>query len=80
MTIDNNVLSLTESEWDSISRNIEIGFSPMVALQQEMHKNNIAFNNLIELQLELGQMRNKKIIITYSQVVCSFWNRNRHYC
>lgn len=74
MKAKNGALSLSDEELEIISEEIRKGVNPLKALENEMNKNNIAFDDFADLQLSGSQLKNKKYVEAYAQMVCESWN------
>lgn len=74
MKVNNGALILTDNELENIADEIKRGINPLKALENEMHKNSLVFEDFVDLQLSGNQLTNKKYVEVYAQMVCESWN------
>lgn len=74
--LDKGVLSMDNNDLDHIQGRIdEDKDSPKEALKKELELCGLDIKNVFEIELNMGQLREKKYIELYSKIVCDFWNK-----
>ena len=73
MEIKNRVLELSNKDFDNILNNK--GNTVLDKLEEELKKNNYSFNDFSEIKLDGSQLRHRKYIELYSEIICEFWNK-----
>ena len=73
MEIKNRVLELSNKDFDNILNNK--GNKVLDKLEEELKKNNYSFNDFSEIKLDGSQLRHRKYIELYSEIICEFWNK-----
>ena len=73
MEIKNRVLELSNKDFDNILNNK--GNTVLDKLEEELKKNNYSFNDFSEIKLDGSQLRHRKYIELYSEIMCEFWNK-----
>ena len=73
MEIKNRVLELSNKDFYNILNNK--GNKVLDKLEEELKKNNYSFNDFSEIKLDGSQLRHRKYIELYSEIICEFWNK-----
>ena len=73
MNIKNRVLELSNKDFKNILKNK--GNTILEQLEEELNKNGYIFKDFSEIQLNGTQLRDRKYIEVYCNIVCSFWNK-----
>ena len=73
MEIKNRVLELSNKDFDNILNNK--GNTVLDKLEEELKKNNYSFNDFSEIKLDGSQLRHRKYIELYAEIICEFWNK-----
>ena len=73
MEIKNRVLELSNKDFDNILNNK--GNKVLDKLEEELKKNNYSFNDFSEIKLDGSQLRHRKYIELYLEIICEFWNK-----
>ena len=73
MNIKNRVLELSNKDFKNILKNK--GNTILEQFEEELNKNGYTFKDFSEIQLNGTQLRDRKYIKVYCNIVCSFWNK-----
>lgn len=73
MEIKNRVLELSNKDFDNILNNK--GNKVLDKLEEELKKNNYSFNDFSEIKLDGAQLRHRKYIELYSEIICELMNK-----
>ena len=73
MNIKNRVLELSNKDFKNILKNK--GNTILEQFEEELNKNGYTFKDFSEIQLNGTQLRDRKYIEVYCNIVCSFWNK-----
>lgn len=73
--LNKGTLTMSDIAIEHIQGRIEEGETPKTALDNELSFCGLKIKDVQSIQLEGSQMRNKKLVETYSRVVCDFWNK-----
>lgn len=73
MEIKNRVLELSNKDFDNILNNK--GNTVLDKLEEELKKNNYSFNDFSEIKLDGSQLRHRKYIELYLEIIYEFWDK-----
>ena len=74
--LDKGVLSMDNHDLDHIQGRIDKdGDSPKEALKKELEICGLDIKKVFSIELNMGQLKEKRYIDIYSKIVCDFWNK-----
>lgn len=74
LKLEKGTLTMSDIAFENIQGRIEIGETPKTALDNELSFYGLDIKDVQSIQLNGLQIRNEKLVETYSKVVCDFWN------
>lgn len=74
--LNKGVLSMDNNDLEHIQGRIdEEGDSPKEALKKELELCGLDIKKVFSIELNMGQLKEKRYIDIYSKIVCDFWNK-----